>query len=62
VRDQYRRDARLDAVVNFALLLLALGAWRLLRAPRWRGMAAGIALQCGFLSLFNLLASLAFGA
>jgi len=52
----------MDAAIDVGLLAVALVAWRLLRGARWRGMAAGIALQCGFLALFNLLASLAFGA
>jgi hypothetical protein len=57
-----RRDHRVDAGIDLALLLASLAAWRSLRDARWRGMAAGIALQCGFLGLFNLLASLAFRA
>ena len=61
LRSQQRRDRRLDAVIDLVLLGGALAAWRLFRAARWRGMAAGIALQCGFLALFNLLASLVFG-
>jgi len=62
LRNQDRRDHRLDAVIDLLLLAVAAAAWRLFRAARWRGMAAGIALQCGFLALFNLLASLVFGA
>jgi hypothetical protein len=58
LRQQAQRDHRVDALIDFLLLAFAAVAWRLFRAARWRGMAAGIALQCGFLVLFNLLATL----
>jgi hypothetical protein len=60
LRDRTRHDARLDALVSFGALVSGLVSWRLHRAPRWRGMAAGLVLQCGFLTVFNLLASLVF--
>lgn len=61
LRRDARRDHRIDGGIDLGLLAIALACWRLLREARWRGMAAGIALQCGFLAAFNLLASLAFG-
>jgi hypothetical protein len=59
---QTRREHRIESMADLAFLAAALVAWRTLRGPRWRGMAAGIALQCGFLAAFNLLSSLAFGS
>ncbi len=61
LRDQMRRDARLDGLVALGGLVSALVSWKLCPIPRWRGTGAGLALQLGFLTLFNLLASLAFG-
>jgi hypothetical protein len=62
LRSQTRLEHRIESLADLATLAAALTAWRILRSARWRGMAAGIALQCGFLALFNLLSSLAFGS
>ncbi len=60
-RDRAARH-RLAALIAGLLGAAALGVWRLGRGPRLRGTAAGIALQCAFLTVFNLLASLVFRA
>jgi hypothetical protein len=62
LRDETRREHRIESLADLVLLSVALASWRALRLARWRGMAAGIALQAGFLALFNLLSSVAFGS